>query len=63
MAGGIDACLFETLVKISDSYGSTFDKEVLDAIFKVEKHHSHDAVVSFLKKLGSARNSTFGLNL
>jgi hypothetical protein len=63
MAEGIDGCLFRTLVKIPDSYRSTFDKAVVDAIFKVEKHHSHDAVVSFLKELGSARNSTFGLNL
>jgi hypothetical protein len=63
MAGGIDDYLFKTLSKIPDSYSSTFDKEVPDAIFEVEKHHSHDAVVAFLKRLGEARNSTFGLNL
>ncbi len=63
MVEGIDSSLLKTLSKVPDSDSPFLDKEVMDAFLKPDKHVSHDAVMSFLRKLGSARNSSFGLNL
>src|SRR5579884_384282 len=63
MVEGIDSSLLKTLSKVPDSDSPSLDKEVTDAFLKTDKHVSHDAVTSFLRKLGRARNSSLGLNL
>ncbi len=63
MPGGIDSYLLETLAKIPEATCPTFDDQVREGFLKVENWQSYEAVMQFLRRLGAARNSTFGLNL
>jgi hypothetical protein len=60
---GIDKYLLKVLISVPDSYTPTFDSEVPENFIKADKHHDHNAVMFFLRQLGRARNSNFGLNL
>jgi hypothetical protein len=63
MEDGIESRLLDVLSQIPHDYDSVFDKEIMDHYIRADRPRNYDAVKSFIKKLGAARGSNFGLNL
>ena len=63
LSEGIEERLFNILSEIPTAYASVLDSEIMEDYFHSYNHKYPDALKSFIKRLGMARETNFGLNL
>jgi len=62
LSEGIEERLLKILSDIPTAYASVLDSEIMENYIRSDQHKYRDALKSFIKKLGTARGTSFGLN-